>query len=150
MNNQNLVITLLVDESPKEVFDAVGNVRGWWSEQVEGDTNKLNDEFMYHFKDVHRCRMKLTEVVPEKKVVWHVLDNYFNFTKDQTEWDDTTVSFEISKKDDKTQLVFTHKGLVPAHECYEICSNAWGTYIKNSLRSLIETGKGQPNPYIPE
>ncbi|HEY4064218.1 MAG TPA: SRPBCC domain-containing protein [Puia sp.] len=140
----------MVDESPKEVFDAVGNVRGWWSEQVEGDTNKLNDEFMYHFKDVHRCRMKLTEVVPEKKVVWHVLDNYFNFTKDQTEWDDTTVSFEISKKDDKTQLVFTHKGLVPAHECYEICSNAWGTYIKNSLRSLIETGKGQPNPYIPE
>jgi len=26
--------------------------------------------------------MKLTEVIPGKKVVWLVSDNYFNFTKD--------------------------------------------------------------------
>jgi hypothetical protein len=30
-------------------------------------------------------------------------------------------------------------------ECYDPCSNAWGTYINGSLRSLIATGKGQPN-----
>ena len=41
--------------------------------------------------------------------------------------------------------MFTHVGLAPDDECYEACSDAWGSYIKHSLRSLITTGKGQPN-----
>jgi hypothetical protein len=35
--------------------------------------------------------------------------------------------------------------LVPAFACYGDCSDAWGFYINDSLRSLITTGKGQPN-----
>lgn len=46
---------------------------------------------------------------------------------------------------DKTQIVFTHKGLVPEYECFDVCSNAWSHYIGESLLSLIATGKGQPN-----
>ena len=138
--------TILVDQSPKEVFDAVNNVRGWWSEEVEGGTEKLNDEFRYHYKDVHICRMRLVEVIPNKRVVWLVLDNYFNFVQDQEEWKDTKVIFEISTKDSKTELHFTHQGLIPQHECFEICRDAWTNYIQNSLRDLIATGKGQPNP----
>ena len=41
---------------------------------------------------------------------------------------------------------FTHEGLVPAYECYTVCSDAWGSYIRGSLKSLIATGKGSPNP----
>ena len=89
--------------------------------------------------------MKLIEVIPNKKVVWHVVDNYFNFTKDKSEWKGTTVSFEISETGNKTQLCFTHQGLVPEYECFDICSNAWSHYIQQSLRSLITTGNGQPN-----
>jgi hypothetical protein len=40
---------------------------------------------------------------------------------------------------------FTHKGLVPAYECYSACSDGWSTYIKGSLRTLVLTGQGQPN-----
>jgi uncharacterized protein YndB with AHSA1/START domain len=137
--------TLLVDQTPKEVFQAINNVRGWWSEEIEGGTHKLNDEFTYHYKDVHRCKMKLIEVVPEKKVVWLVLDNYFSFTKDKSEWKDTTIHFDISTRDGKTQLRFTHQGLVQEYECFDICSNAWTDYIQNSLGKLIATGKGKPN-----
>ena len=36
--------------------------------------------------------------------------------------------------------------LVARTECFDICSDAWGSYIKESLRSLIATGKGKPNP----
>ena len=50
------------------------------------------------------------------------------------------------EKGDKTEFRFTHVGLVPAIECYGDCSGAWGFYINDSLRSLITTGKGQPNP----
>jgi hypothetical protein len=139
-------VTFLVDTTPKKTFDAINNVRGWWSEEIEGDTTKLNAEFKYHYRDVHRCTFKITEFVPNQKVVWHVLDNYFNFIKDQSEWIGTDVVFEITRQGDKTEVHFTHVGLVPAYECYSVCSNAWGSYITNSLRNLIITGTGRPNP----
>ncbi len=145
MTTSDFTTTIWVDQSPAEAFNAVNNVRGWWSEQVEGGTEKVNDEFKYHFQDVHRCQMRLTEVIPNKKVVWRVLDNYFKFAQDQTEWMDTDISFEIYEKEGKTQVVFTHHGLLPEHECYEICSNAWTGYIQKSLFNLITTGQGQPN-----
>jgi hypothetical protein len=137
---------IVVDQSPEEVFDAINNVRGWWSANIEGGTEKLNDEFTYKYKDVHHCTMKLIEVIPDQKVVWLVMDNYFNFIKDQSEWKGTKIIFEISKKDNQTQMHFTHEGLVPAYECYKICFDAWTGYIQNSLRNLITTGKGTPNP----
>lgn len=145
MQNQNFTTSILVEQSPKEVFDAVANVRGWWSEDIKGNTAKLNDEFNYEYKDVHRCKMKLIEVVPGQKMVWQVLDNYFSFTKDETEWKDTRVIFEIAMKDDKTELRFTHLGLVPEYECYPACVSGWTQYIQQSLVSLITTGKGLPN-----
>lgn len=145
MKDQNYTTTIAVDQTPEEVFAAINNVRGWWSESIEGDTDKLGAEFHYHFKDIHRSRMKIIEFIPDKKVVWHVLDNYFNFTQDKSEWKDTKISFEISKKGDKTEIRFTHIGLVPLYECYDVCSNGWTTYISGSLRNLITTGGGQPN-----
>jgi hypothetical protein len=145
MNNKSFSTTILVDQTPEVVFNAIGNVRGWWSEEIEGGTSKLNDEFNYHFQDVHACKIKLVEVVPNKRIVWLVLENYFKFTKDKTEWVNTKVIFEIDQKDDKTQLRVTHDGLVPEYECYDICENAWTQYVQQSLKSLISTGKGQPN-----
>lgn len=145
MEASNFTITLSVDQTPEEVFNAVNNVRGWWSEEVERDTKKLGDEFTYHYEDVHYSQMKLIEVIPNEKVVWLVKYNYFKFTKDKSEWTGTKISFEISKRDGKTQLRFTHLGLVPEYECFEICSNAWSQYIQQSLLSLITTGVGQPN-----
>jgi hypothetical protein len=143
-NSQDYSVTFLVDNTPKEVFDAINNVRGWWSEEIEGRTDELG-VFKYHYQDVHRCAIEITELVPGKKVRWHVVDNYFNFVKDKSEWKNTDIVFEIAKKGDQTEVRFTHVGLVPAYECYDVCSDAWGTYIKGSLRSLITTGKGHPN-----
>ncbi len=145
MDNQDFTSTILVDQSPKEVFNAINNVRGWWSEEIEGSTDKLNDEFTYHFLDVHRCKMRIIESIPAKKVEWLVLDNYFSFTKDKSEWIGTKIIFEINKQDHKTQLRFTHQGLVPEYECYDACVNGWTQYIQHSLLSLITIGKGQPN-----
>lgn len=145
-NNQNFTTTLLVENSPNEVFRAIQNVRGWWSEEIDGNTEKLNDEFRYHYKDVHYCRIKLVNVVPDQKIVWYVMDNCFSFTEDESEWVDTTISFNISRQGKQTQLVFEHIGLVPENECYEACRDGWTNYINGSLRKLITNGKGEPNP----
>jgi hypothetical protein len=145
MNDQNYTTTFVVDQSPAEVFAAINNVRGWWSELIEGNTDKLGAVVYYHHKDVHRCTFQITELLPGKKVVWHVLQNYFPFVQDKTEWTGTDIVFEITKKGDKTELRFTHVGLTPQFECFNVCSDGWGTYVKGSLRNLIAIGKGQPN-----
>jgi hypothetical protein len=145
MSNKDFTATISVDQTPEEAFNAIKNVRGWWSENIEGSTDKLGAEFIYRYKDVHFCKMKIRELIPAKKVVWHVLENRFNFTKDKNEWKGTDIIFEVSKKDNETEIRFTHHGLVPEYECFDVCSNAWGSYINGSLRSLIATGKGSPN-----
>ncbi|HEY4874700.1 MAG TPA: SRPBCC domain-containing protein, partial [Puia sp.] len=145
MKNQDFTTTISVEQTPAEVFNAINNVRGWWSEEIEGSTDKLNEEWDYHYEDVHRSKMKIIEFIPNKKVVWLVMDNYFSFTKDKSEWKGNKIIFEITEKDNKTQLLFTQVGLVPGYECYDICQNAWSTYIQKSLYSLITNGKGQPN-----
>jgi hypothetical protein len=145
MKTPDFTTTILVDQTPNQVYDAINNPRGWWSEEIEGRTDKPDEVFDYHFQDIHKCRIKLIELVPEKKVVWLVLENYFNFIKDQGEWKDTKIIFEISREDNKTKLHFTHQGLVPAYECFDICKNAWTQYIQESLYNLVTTGKGQPN-----
>lgn len=144
MKTKDYTTVFAVDQSPEEVFDAINNVRGWWSEEIEGDTDRLGSEFLFHHKDLHRSTQRITEFVPGKKVVWHVVDGQINFVKDKTEWDGTDIVFEIARKGDKTELRFTHVGLVPTIECYGGCSGAWGFYVSESLRSLITTGKGDP------
>ena len=145
MKNQNYATSFTVDQSPEDVFAAINNVRGWWSGEIDGSTDKLGAEFTYRYQDIHRSTHKITELVPGKKVVWRVLDARINFVKDKAEWKGTDVVFEIAKKDGKTELRFTHVGLRPTIECYGKCAGAWGFYIKDSLRSLITTGKGDPN-----
>lgn len=145
MNEQNFTTTFTVDQTPEEAFAAINNVRRWWSGEIEGSTDKLGAEFTYRYGDVHYSKQKVTELVPGKRVAWLVLESSLNFTKDKTEWNGTEITFEISKKNAETEIRFTHLGLGPGSECYNACSNAWGSYINGSLRSLITAGKGHSN-----
>jgi hypothetical protein len=145
MSDRSFTTTFVVDQTPGAVFEAINNVREWWSQDVEGPTDHLGAEFSYRYLDVHRCQMKIVEFVPGEKVVWHCLDNYFSFTKDPTEWVDTRVAFEISKQGKQTHVRFTHAGLVPEYECFDVCTNAWGGYVGESLKALITTGQGARN-----
>jgi Activator of Hsp90 ATPase homolog 1-like protein len=145
MKAQDFTASFTVDQTPERAFAAINNVRGWWSGEIEGPTDKLGGEFTYRYKDVHYSKQKITEFIPGKKVVWLVLDSYLSFIDDKTEWNGTKVTFEVSQDGEQTEVRFTHRGLLPEHECYNACATAWGSYINGSLRSLITTGKGQPN-----
>ena len=143
MATKDFTTTILVDQTPQEVFKAINNVRGWWQGEIEGSTGKLNDEFNYRMGEFHFSKQKLVEVIPDKKVVWLVTDSKLNSFKNQSEWTGTKIIFEISEKDHKTQVRFTHQGLAPEIECYGDCSNAWNLLVQQSLFSLITTGKGK-------
>ncbi|MGO9661153.1 MAG: SRPBCC family protein [Acidimicrobiales bacterium] len=134
--------SFVVDQSPEEVFEAVNNVREWWGPNVGGDNTAVGDEFTYRVPDTHTCKLRVVELVPNEKVVWLVLDNLMSFVEDQSEWTGTTITFEIERKGDRTEVRFAHLGLFPEHECYDVCSNAWGSLMHHSLPSLITTGVG--------
>ena len=145
MSGQDLTLAFLVDQSPAEVFAAINNVRGWWSEEVEGRTDALGAVFKYHYKDVHRSTQMVTGFVPGQRVVWRVIESFIGFVKDKAEWDGTDIVFDIARRNGQTELRFTHVGLVPGVECYDGCAGAWGFYVTESLRSLITTGRSTPN-----
>ena len=150
MKSQHFTTTLLVEQTPKQVFDAIKNVRGWWSglysEEFEGSSDKLNDEFTFLAGGgVHFTKQKLVELVPGKKITWLITASKLTFVENETEWTGTKISFDISKEENKTRIVFTHLGLVPEFECYDSCAPAWTQYIQERLLlSLTTTGKKQP------
>jgi uncharacterized protein YndB with AHSA1/START domain len=149
MTDQSHTITTTVDRSPQEVFDAIVDVRGWWSQEVEGRTDQVGAEFRYRGHDdadtvEHRATIRVTELVPAQRVVWRVLENYMSFIDDQTEWVGTQIRFELTEQGGGTEIRFTHDGLVPRYECFDVCRDAWGFYVGESLVELITTGQGRP------
>jgi uncharacterized protein YndB with AHSA1/START domain len=144
MSDKNLTITLTVDKPANEVFNLINNVTRWWTEDLTGNSHKLNDEFTVRFGDVHVSTQKLVEIIPNKKVVWLVTHSSLNFIADKHEWTNTTICFELSGSGNKTQVVFTHIGLVPEVECFEGCRQGWDHYINGSLLNLLTKGKDAP------
>ena len=115
------------------------------TEELEGNSEQLNDEFIYRHGSIHYSKHRLIELIPDKKVVWLTLDSKLTFVEKQDEWNGTKMVFEISGQGDKTRLDITHVGLVPEFQCYDGCSNGWTYYLKESLLPLITTGKGNPD-----
>lgn len=147
MTTQNYTTSFTADQSPDQVFQAINNVRGWWSGEIEGDAGEAGAEFTYVYQDAHRSKQKVTEFIPGRKVVWHVSESQLGFLKDMSEWTGSDIVFEISENKGQTELRFTHRGLVPRIECYGSCSNAWGMLVNGNLRNLITTGKSQPDAF---
>ena len=140
MNEDSYTTTFTVDQSPAQAFAAITNVRGWWSGEIDGSTDELGAQFTYRYQDIHRSKQEVTELIPGKRVAWHVLDGYLSFVADKTEWTGTDITFDISRHSGQTEVTFTHRGLVPEVECFDQCSNAWSYLVNSSLRELITTG----------
>ncbi|MEO6610291.1 MAG: SRPBCC domain-containing protein, partial [Aestuariivirga sp.] len=100
----------------------------------------------YRHNPYHVSTQTITELVPDKKVVWKISKSHLNFVEKGDEWDGTEVIFEIAKKGSKTELLVTHSGLVPDFQCFKDCSAGWNYYLRESLKPFIETGEGQPDP----
>ncbi|MEO5684930.1 MAG: SRPBCC domain-containing protein [Chitinophagaceae bacterium] len=141
MKDKNYSTTYLVGKSPKEIFNAILDVRKWWSglyaEEIDGSSKKINDEFTFRAGDgAHYSKQKLIELVPYKKITWLVTESQLSFIDKKDEWTGTKLCFEFSAKGDATQVSFTHLGLVTAVECYSDCSRAWSGYLEKFLSPL--------------
>ena len=140
MQTTDFTATIKVEQTPQEVFDAINTPQNWWSGEFEGNTKNLNDEFTYRYQDMHYSKQRVIESITGEKVVWLVTESHLSFLEDKEEWTGTKIIFNISKKDGKTELKFTHEGINPGVECYDACSTAWGQLIQQSLLTYITTG----------
>ena len=154
---EHLNATFTVEQTPDEVFAAVTDVRGWWSQNIIGATAAEHDEFVFHddtnyagetrsHEGIRFARFRITEVVPGERVVWQVVDAFLTFVEDRHEWTDTQVVFDIEAGPSGTTLRFTHEGLTAESECFEACSKGWTYYVTESLPRLVATGTGRPIP----
>jgi hypothetical protein len=136
-------INLEITANAKEVFNHIIDVSKWWGgKDLEGNTTKLNDEFIINHPGAHYSKQKLVEIVRNQKVVWLVTESTMGWLKkDKHEWKNTKMIFEIMPKGDKAVLHFTHEGLVPEKECYALCHEGWNTVIKDYLFRFITEGE---------
>ncbi len=143
MKNENYKISIDVHGDTKTAFENICSVAGWWTSNMEGSTNKLNDVFTVHFGDTF-VTFQITGFNFYAKIVWSVTDSKLPWLNDKKEWNNTRIIWEISEENNSTKITMTHAGLIPAVECYENCEKGWNFYVGQSLLKLINEGKGMP------
>lgn len=146
MKKPDYKTSISVNTPVEEAFERITQVSEWWTKNFEGSSKKLNDVFTVRFGETF-VTAKLTEVVKNKKILWHITDCNLHWIENKKEWKDTEVSFEISKNKNSTQIDFTHIGLKPDIECYNDCTTGWNQYVHESLLKLITEKKGLPDKF---
>jgi hypothetical protein len=75
MQSQNFTTSFTVEQTPTEVYDAINDVRGWWTGVIEGESKHVGDEFSYRYARFHYSKQEIVELVPGTKVVWRVIES---------------------------------------------------------------------------
>lgn len=134
-----------IKSSPEKVYGALATREGlaaWWTRDTQGD-GKLGSALNFRFHnpagaEIGGFDMKVLELQPSKRVLWQV-------TGGPDEWIGTKISWELKQEDDHVIVLFKNLGWKEAAEFMHHCSTKWAMFLM-SLKSLLETGKGAPNP----
>ncbi|MEV0169303.1 SRPBCC family protein [Nonomuraea fuscirosea] len=125
--------------SPEQVYNALttlDGLSGWWTEKTSGETG-LGGVIEFRF-GAGGFDMKVAGLDPGRLVRWEVVGG-------PLEWIGTSVQWDLRQDGDHTILLFKHEGWREPVEFMHHCSTKWGTYLM-SLKQLIETGQGAPDP----
>jgi len=142
MAKSDYTASISVKATPEQVFKNINSVSKWWTENVQGRSEELNDEFIVRSGDIHYSKHKIIEVVPDKKIVWLVTESKLNWiNNNKEEWTNTKMIFEIIPNGNETTIRFTHEGLSPGQECYENCVKGWDLIIKQNLYNFVTKGE---------
>lgn len=146
MENKNYHRSITVNATPEEAMKKISQVNHWWIKGFSGSAEKQNDHFTVQFGQVSGeasyVDFVATEMEENRKAVWKVTDCNLPWFKDKKEWNNTEVVFELSPENGKTRIDFTHVGLVPEVECYQICEKGWDGHVTQGLVKFIDEGVG--------
>lgn len=128
-------------QSPEPVYRALTEVEGlagWWTADTEG-SGMPGGNLRFRFPPLDGFDMEVVEAVPDKRVVWRVVNG-------PEEWIGTTVEWDLRQDGDWTIVLFAHRGWREPVEFLQHCSTKWATFLV-SLKALVETGRGTPAPH---
>lgn len=118
-----------VPATREEVYRAITTPNSWWDQEAEGNAGEQGGEFHAQDRD-----FSVQEADDGKRVVWTVEPT----DQENSEWDDTSLIFDISEDDaGETKVNFTHRGLRPLDRGYDEIAKAWKDRIAKGLQPLI-------------
>ena len=133
-----------IKTSSQEIYEALATrdgLAGWWTTDTQGGS-KVGGVIKFRFsadgRKIGGFDMKVLDLRPAERVLWQVSDG-------PAEWIGTKVSFALKQEGDYSVVLFEHAGWKEPVEFMHHCSTKWATFLL-SLKSLGETGKGQPSP----
>ena len=144
MEQRDYHSSITANVTPAAAFSNIANVGAWWTKSFNGRATNAGDTFTVQFGET-KVSFEVIDAIPDKKMVWKVTDAYLHWLKDKTEWNNTTIVWEISSENDMTRIDMTHVGITPDVECYESCTKGWDQYVKDSLLKLLTEGTGRPD-----
>ena len=142
MEDNDFSISISAKISASEAIKKLSNVTERWGVTFTGSSEKQADKFVVKMSGDSFFNFTVTELIPDKRVVWLVTDCNMPWYADKKEWTNTKLIFDLTEDGGVTTLNFTHEGLTPNVECYKDCEPGWTHWIKTSLFSYFTTGKG--------
>jgi hypothetical protein len=139
----DLTYSFSTDRPVEEAYDAVCDVRSWWTGDITGPTDRLGAEWDYTVPGVHWSAFRVTELEPGRWVAWLCTGSRLSFTVDPAEWTGTTVTFDLLPTATGSEVRFTHRGLTDQAECYGVCRDAWREYVLGGLRERVGAGSAR-------
>jgi uncharacterized protein YndB with AHSA1/START domain len=114
-----------------------GGIAGWWTTNTRGDGSAPGGVLQLGF-GAGGFDLKVEDLDAGKRVLWEVVDG-------PEEWIGTRVRWELAQDGDYAVVLFKHEGWREPVEFMHHCSTKWAIFLM-SLKSLIETGEGAPDP----
>lgn len=124
-----------------EVYAALTTTEGlagWWASDTRGTSDELGGLIEFRF-GAGGFDMRVRALDPGKRVLWEVVGG-------PDEWIGTEVDWTLDQAGDYTVVLFAHRGWKEPVEFMHHCSTKWAVFLL-SLKSLVENGKGAPDPY---
>lgn len=120
-----------------ELLTTDGGLSKWWTSDTRGAGQPGSIiEFRFGGSGPDFVVM---ELIPERLVRWQHAGDI------PGDWKGTEISFDLSEDEKQTVVEFSHYNWSSSDAFLAHCSTKWGVFMM-SLKSCIETGKGQPWP----
>ena len=120
-----------------ELLTTDGGLSKWWTSDTSG-AGQPGSIIRFRFGGGGPDFIVM-ELIPERLVRWQHTGEM------PGDWKGTEVSFELREDDKQTIVEFSHYNWSSSDAFLAHCSTKWGVFMM-SLKSCIETGKGQPWP----
>jgi len=131
-----------IHASREKVYERVATTDGIaeWFTEASSAAYRKGGTLELRFSD-EPVLFTITELTEPSRIVWHC-------TSEENSWFDTDIVFEFDAQGDRTVVRFDHLGWPAVSDRFRDCSMSWA-YFLESLRSLLEEGRGTPENVAP-